>query len=249
MSLCTDPDSTFTDDQLDEQFTKANVLPVIPAGGFTGQARTTDDYGLLTSQSLSSIVQNMKSTKTSTKKIPVIPDDFTYNKPDTSQDQLRITRYITDTEQMKVDIKDEYCFYNARYRFAMRSLITQIANATAGNSTNVDRIQKLTQKAISLNQKLTDLTQIVNAITNMIYQDSQGLGSTINDLNTQISGYYTRLQEQASILQSEAPAAELKKRMVEFTREKAMASNNMLSFYFFMDVVALGILFYVYRAS
>ena len=75
------------------------------------------------------------------------------------------------------------------------------------------------------------------------------LYNTINDLNDQINNYFKILQGHAAILKKEVPAVEIRKRMVEYTKEKANANRNLLSFYFFLDIVALGILFYVYKAT
>jgi hypothetical protein len=241
MALCPTDDVSFSDSDLGATYSAKDVLPLIPAKGYTGENRTGDAYNLLTSDALAAIIDKFQGTK-----IPTMPP-FSLSGPVTEDKAFK--QYITSNEILKNEVLDEYCFYNSRYRYAIKTLISQIADATAGVTANVDRINKLTEAAISLNQKLTDITQIVNAITIDQYKAAQNMDATINDLNTQIDSYYQRLKVQADILKSEAPAAELKKRMVEFTREKSLVSNNMLSFYFFMDVVALGILFYVYRAS
>jgi hypothetical protein len=94
-----------------------------------------------------------------------------------------------------------------------------------------------------------DLTSIINAISQDLYNTASQSSDEINSLNTQLNEQFGKLKKQAEVLQAEAPQAEMKKRMVEYTREKAKANNNLLSFYFFLDVVALGILFYVYKAG
>jgi hypothetical protein len=246
MSLCTDDTTTYSDSTLSDVFSRPNVTPALPGNSPGAGDRTGAPYNLLTPGYLTGYINQLSNNG----KIPRSPPaDISLSGTNSEIARGKITKYITDAEIMKIDLLAEYCFYNSRYHYAMRILIRLIADATAGTMTDSTRITSLTQSAIMLNQKLTDLTQIVNAITVHLYQSSHGLTTTINDLNTKIDGYAAKLREHALILQSEAPAAELSKRMVEFTREKSLASNNLLSFYFFMDVVALGILFYVYKAS
>lgn len=223
-----------------------NVTPALPESSPGSGDRSGAPYNLLTKGYLEGRI-NQLANNGKIPRSPPVEISLSGTKSDVARG--KITKYITDAELMKKELLAEYCFYNGRYRYAMKTLIRLIADATAGTMTDSTRITSLTQSAIMLNQKLTDLTQIVNEITVYLYQSSHGLTTTINDLNTQIDAYAKKLQEHAAILQSEAPAAELSKRMVEFTREKSLASNNLLSFYFFMDVVALGILFYVYKAS
>lgn len=242
MALCTGSDADFSDAELRTAFTGSGIVPLIPSGGLN-VSRTAAPYFMLTEQSVNNRVNQLMSS--SSRKIPAIPD---FSLKDRDVNTVYQT-YIRNLETMKVEILNEYCHYNLRYRYAIRNLITLIANATAGTAANASRINFLTEQSIILNRNLTDITQIVNGITNRLYTSARTMDSTINDLNEQIAAYRDKLMAQAEILRSEVPAAELKKRMVEFTREKSLVSNNMLSFYFFMDVVALGILFYVYRAS
>ena len=58
-----------------------------------------------------------------------------------------------------------------------------------------------------------------------------------------------KLQKQNSIITSSQATAELNKQMVKFTEQKAKYSNNLLGLYSFLNVVALGLLVYVYKSS
>jgi hypothetical protein len=104
-------------------------------------------------------------------------------------------------------------------------------------------------KAVALNRRLQDLSQIANSITQDQYAATKDFQSQINSANTEIQSYFSKLQEQAAILRKEVPQVEINKRMATYTKEKANYNKNLLSLYFFLDVVALGILFYVYKAT
>jgi hypothetical protein len=48
---------------------------------------------------------------------------------------------------------------------------------------------------------------------------------------------------------SNEASTKLKKEMVKYTEEKGRYSDNLLRLYSFLNMVALGLLVYVYRAS
>ena len=155
--------------------------------------------------------------------------------------------YESKLQTFIIGSKAEYCHYYARYKYWLNAALDIIKNATSGTLANVADTE-LT-KAAEFNTRLIDFTMILNTLANTMSQRTGALASQTNDLNSEIASNFQKLQAQADILKSEAPAAELKRRMVDFTKEKAKATNNLLSLYFFLDVVALGMLFYVYKAS
>ena len=152
----------------------------------------------------------------------------------------KLKAFITSSEA-------EYCHYYLRYKYWLNEAVKIIKDATSGNLQNLADTQLV--KAAEFNTRLIDFTMIMNTLSNTMSQRTGELASQTNDLNSQISANFDNLKAQADILKSEAPAAEIKRRMVDFTKEKAKATNNLLSLYFFLDIVALGMLFYVYKAS
>jgi hypothetical protein len=100
-----------------------------------------------------------------------------------------------------------------------------------------------------LNQKLNDLAQLVNEITRKRLEETQGQSNTINSLNNVLAKRSKGLMAQNKILQKEQGAANLYKEMVKFTTQKANYTNNMLALYSFLNITALGLLFYIYRSA
>lgn len=143
----------------------------------------------------------------------------------------------------------EYCHYFMRYRFWMERYIINIPNTVSGNNPNVQDMNDGLLYSTEYNIRISDFLQIMNAVNRMILANNASLADQTNGMNTEIAENFNRLKAQAAILKSEAPAAELKRRMVDYTKEKAKATNNLLSLYFFLDLVALGMLFYVYKAG
>jgi hypothetical protein len=56
-----------------------------------------------------------------------------------------------------------------------------------------------------------------------------------------------QLSEQNEILNRESAAADLHKRMVEYTIEKNKANTNLLTLYGVLNIVALSMIFYIAR--
>jgi transposase len=230
MAFCKSETRAFTDAELDSNYTETPALSpdIIPS-----QSDRTDS--LLSASYLARYIADLKNVK---KLVPA-----------PSADSESVRAYVDALNTLKVNSQAEYCYYSARYKYAISQLFARIADATAGAATSEQVINGMVDRAIRLNRRLTDLTQIVNAITADQYSQAKTLDNSINNLNGALGAQFEKLQRQASILKSEAPAVEIKKRMVEYTKEKANSQNNLLSLYFFLDVVALGILFYVYKAA
>ncbi len=233
MAFCKSETRGFTDAELDANYTETAALSpdTVP-----GQNDRTDS--LLSASYLARYIAELKNVK---KLVPAHPTS--------GADSETIRAYVDALNTLKANAQAEYCYYSARYKYAITQLFGRIADATAGAATNEQMINGMVDRAIRLNRRLTDLTQIVNAITVDQYAAVKSLDNSINALNGDLSQQFEKLQRQASILKSEAPAVEIKKRMVEYTKEKATSQNNLLSLYFFLDIVALGILFYVYKAA
>ena len=71
--------------------------------------------------------------------------------------------------------------------------------------------------------------------------------TSINSLNDELLTKSKSLTKQNKILKSGQADAELYKEMVKYTREKTNYTNNMLMIYSFLNITALGLLFFAYQ--
>lgn len=99
-----------------------------------------------------------------------------------------------------------------------------------------------------LNSRLILITQIANGIAKNRYQKTNSFQGQINTINNQLTSRRAGLQEQNEILSRETAAADLHKRMVEYTIEKNKANQNLLALYGVLNITALAMIFYVARA-
>ena len=71
----------------------------------------------------------------------------------------------------------------------------------------------------------------------------------MKSLDDTIQSRNEKLQYHNKILASSDATNILNKEMVKYTEEKARYNNNLLKLYSFMNIVALGLLVYVYKSA
>jgi hypothetical protein len=167
-------------------------------------------------------------------------------------EQQKILESVGQQEsQTMAALQTEFCFYYVRYKFALEDLFETLSRTSAASAlTDAQRrtIETKITNTKGLNVKLNDLIQLTNSIATKRASEMRDQNLTINMLNENIKDVYTRLQRQNEILRKEDSITELRRRMVEFTEEKNQSAVNLLSLYGFLNLVALGLLFYVARS-
>ena len=158
--------------------------------------------------------------------------------------------YVTKVTALLDSAKREYCFYEARYRASLQYLFTGIRNSTTNNTEEAKRlVETRLQTTQSLNRKVNDLIQIMNAITEKMMKSSTTLRDEIEEFKKNLRLKRDKLDEQNRVIQSNEASMQLEKEMVKYSEEKARYSDNLLKMYSFLNVVALGMLIYVYKAA
>lgn len=207
---------------------KSGLLPYPPNG-----SNDRDSYSMLTPNALSRIISTHKSSG-------VIP-----NITSTNTDAM-----VTAQNEFLKSIKAEYCFYDARYKYSLEKLFSAVRAAYQNNSAEAQAIiQKYLTFTQQFNQRLNDLTQIINSVTDEMLKASNNISKDIQDFNNKVQELKKKLDEQNAVISSGEATMQIKKQMVKFTEEKARRSDNLLKLYGFLNVVAVGLLVYVYRAS
>lgn len=223
--------TSLTDSDLNAQYGDNIKHGLLPSSPYGTSDRSGD--GLLLESTLTRAVNSLKSQG-------VVPD----GKKDKSDD------FIIKQKAFLSSIKDEYCFYDSRYKYALQKLLNSVQQ---GYQTNVGDVQQSIQTYLQytqrLNQKVNDLTQIINAITNDMLSGTSEIDKQIKEFNKNIQNKQEQLEKQNKILSSQSAATNLNKEMVKFTEKKNKYTNNLLNLYGFMNIIALGLLVYVYRSS
>jgi hypothetical protein len=231
MSLVCPSKTSFTDSELNQIYGDNIKHGVLPSSPFNSSHRESN--GMLTEKSLSDLIVSLTNSGIIPQATPEKPKEF-----------------MEKQKQLLKNIGEEYCFYDSRYKYSLQKLLKSIQTGYVNNSDAVQQdIQKNLQNTQRLNQRLNDLSQIANSLTNKMLQTSSSLNAQISEFNKKIEEKQKKLQHQNSILSSNSATEKLNKEMVKFTEEKARYTNNLLKMYSFLNIVALGLLVYVYRSS
>lgn len=223
--------TALTDSELNQTFGNGVVQGLLPSTANPSSDR--DGNGMLSSTTLNRILSNLKSTG-------IVPVATTTNSDAFFQKQ----------SQLLQNILAEYCFYDSRYKYSLQKLLSAIQQGYISNTGDTQTaIKKYLGTTQTLNQRLNDLIQIINIVTDDMLQTSNNLESEIQALNKQLSEQKTKLDAQNNILSSNQAATKLNKQMVRFTEEKAKYTDNLLKLYTVLNIVAFGLLIYVYKSS
>ena len=221
---------------------ESNIAPNQLNAEFTGEKKLLpssilstdrDETGMLKSAMLSDWIRRLENTGT-------VPN------PKTSTS----ASYVTKVRQLLEGAKSEYCFYDSRYRASLQYLFTGIRNA-AGNNTDETKqvVESRLATSQTLNRKVNDMVQIMNKITEKMMTSSDTLQKEIEEFNKNLRKKRDQLEEQNKLIQSNEATMRLQKEMVKYSEEKAAYSDNLLKLYSFLNIVALGLLIYVYKAA
>lgn len=244
---CPSSNATFTDSQLTALYANG-YLQLLSSSA----SRSTN--GILLDASITSwITALLQNNKLPTQPTPTEFNNAARTASNTNTQNTVIQTYITAENTFATNLKNEYCHYEARYKAALKTLLTklstQYSNAGTQNTAIAAEVDKYLTITEALNIKLNDLIMLSNGVAQNRLKLAQTNAITANEINTELQTHATNLQKQAAILKDKSSTTELYKRMVEYTEEKNKANRNLLSLYSFLNVVALGMLVYVYRAS
>ena len=137
-------------------------------------------------------------------------------------------------EKFKADTKKTYCAYRHLYKKSLDRLFTSLSQV---NSADLEA-------AVLNAKKLLVVIAIVNRVSKYLSQIGYDL-TKAGDIKASIDKNTEDLRGQLTILQDKSSKTELYKRMVEYSEEKNRAHRNLLSLYSVLNIVGLGLIFYI----
>jgi hypothetical protein len=238
-SFCGSEPTSFTDADLQADYGASTQPGVLVSANLANATRSTE--GLVAQDALNAAVTSLMGRGI----VPKPPSVDSTSGIDNAAVQLYAQKEAAFLNALRL----EYCFYEARYKYAVRQLIQQLQNGYSDtNSANQALIQKFLGFSQTLNRKLNDLSQLTNTITQVRNQQTQASSAGIDSLNRQITERTKKIEEQNAVLSGGDGQAKLYKEMMKYTKERVDYTNNMLTMYAFMNVTALGLLVYLYSA-
>ena len=152
---------------------------------------------------------------------------------------------VSDTKTFATNVTSEYCYFNGLFASAMQ---TYVAASTTPNVTE-NQVNIYRNAAYNLFGKLVDICTVIIYINAKIPNNTD-----IASINTKIQATLTDVEDKLNIVSQSATAsttgtnAVLYQEMEKYSRQKAAYTNNLLGLYSFLNITALGLLFYIYRA-
>jgi hypothetical protein len=158
--------------------------------------------------------------------------------------------FATNSAKVRDNINKEYCYYYKRYIFILHEIL--MLAATQDSSHLGDDYVTKKNNTEGLNSKLNQILQVIQALVNariVSLKNYYGTDTGVNQINTYLDDTRTDLINHAKLLKNAAMEKDIKSAMVDYTIEKNSSSRNLLAIYGFMNIVAAGLIFYLYRSS
>lgn len=161
--------------------------------------------------------------------------------------------FKTKSAIVRSNIEKEYCFYHKRYMWVLNDVLTKAASPTTLTGTAASDYTTERAAASTLNSKLNQILQVMKELIDSrsrsldkYYSSSSG---GVNQLNTDLDTMRETLKGHSTQLQSKTLETDVQSAMIDYTLEKNSSSRNLLAVYGFMNIVAIGMLFYLYRSA
>lgn len=143
-----------------------------------------------------------------------------------------------------MSVKDEYCFYEARYRTALSKFLDAISEQ--GVNTNSASFKKTLQQVIDLNVRLNSILEIIAYIGNDRAQHVNQISSSISTENASLSEKVAKLKAQRDFLQTGEAHVRTQEEMIRYTAEKNSSMNNQVIGFVLLNMIAVGVVLTVY---
>jgi hypothetical protein len=158
--------------------------------------------------------------------------------------ETNITAMIQVDTEMYERLQREYCHYEQRYRYALKEFLKL---ATSRNAADATAAQTMLANTKTLNLRLNSLLEIMNYLAASRVSEVNMNKTAVNNYNRTISERLDKLKKSYSYLTQENVIVKTQKEAVRYTQEKNNYTSNQIALWAAMNVVALGVIFYVYR--
>lgn len=145
----------------------------------------------------------------------------------------------------------EFCFYARLYSILIKDYV-QLQKTPVGGAFTADKqtdeIRKVVNGLNAVNLRLIDLTTITNNVNELQRGAIGQMNTEVNQFMSSIKNASSQLEKNAAALTSNDVKTKLRTRMLEYSDEKNAYANQLLGLYGFANLIALGLLFYIYRS-
>ena len=163
-------------------------------------------------------------------------------------------KYNEKMEKFIKYAKEEYTYYYERYKYALSILFTKIIDTyktTPAPATNAvpAAVQTALDDVAAVNLKLNDILSVVQTVSTNMHNAAVATNTKVTEMMNTMLENKDRMEKQGNMIRSNQASSNIQKEMVKYTEEKARYNDNLLKVYSFLNIVALGVLLYVYKAA
>jgi len=235
--FCSENKEIITNTNYTDRFPGTSCLP---GGGQGFSASSINDKGEINSAALN---DHVKALLNSQKALA----------PETIQQLEEMNpaeEFAKASATVRDNINKEFCFYYKRYIFILHEIL--MLAATQDSTKLGDSYITKKNKTEGLNSQLNQILQVIQALVNVRITSLKkyyGTDTGVNQINTYLDNTRGDLLNHSKLLKNLAMEKDLKSAMVDYTVEKNSSSRNLLAIYGFMNIVAAGLIFYLYRTA
>lgn len=230
MSSCP-ADSSITLDNYTQRYTLPAGIPSAIPPSTVIKSDGSVDTNILNNFVNNTLIPNSQAIPP----LSILPREPTGATPNPAQ------MFAASASALRNSINAEYCWYYSRYVFALTNMLATAATNSPVTSTMRSRLTTLNN---DLNGILLVMKTLVNSRANTL---SAYYNTDVNALNDSLDAARTKLATHSSILQNNDLKSDVQSAMIEYSIEKNSSSRNLLAVYGFLNIVAVGLLFYLYK--
>jgi len=222
-----DPNGQYTPDVLLETWTGPNRF----AGVMDDSLAIDSATGIITNDAIQSKIQSLIAAG-------VIPTN--------QQDPSGLA---TANQGLQRNMADEFCWYESRYKYALYQFLNAATlQQQQGGAAAAKASQTWLEVTQKLNKRTNSVLQIITALPDLQLGQLQATQGQLDAQAAELKKKLRALQEGYARLNRNDAVLESQKEMVRYTEEKNHYTHNRLILWTAMNILALGAIFYVYRA-
>ena len=151
---------------------------------------------------------------------------------------------VNDDAELYNRLQEEYCFYESRYQYALKQFLSK---ATSRNPADHSAAQVLLANTKVLNVRVNGVLEVMNYLAASRVPVVNNNKDDINRRNEDVNKKLAKLRTVYDMLSKDNATILTQKEMVRYTEEKNNYTTNQIALWAAANIVALGVIFYVYR--
>jgi len=160
-------------------------------------------------------------------------------KSETDMDKL-----INQDAELHQLLNSEYCFYEQRYRYALKIFLKK---ATSRDNSDNTAARAMLNNTKLLNIRVNSVLEVMNYLAQSRVPLTNTNKDAINKYNKSINDKLHESQAVYNLLKRDNALVLTQREMVRYTEEKNTYTTNQIAVWAALNIVALGTIFYVYR--